>query len=338
METAWFCFLAVMVAMYVVLDGFDLGVGSLHFLLGKTEKEREQATAAIGPVWNGNEVWLLASGGILFMAFPRAYAGAFSGLYFGLILVLWLLVGRGLSLELRHQIDNPLWRSACDAVFFLSSAALALVFGVALGNVVRGVPLGADGYFSLPLFNILNWYALLVGVFGLLVLGAQGASFLAFRGTGPLAERARRWARRLWIAEAVGFVAMIGPTYAVRSEMLTNLFDHPWRLVFPLLAVAALIAMLVLQRAREWTRAFFASCLFIVGLLTTMAAGLYPNLLPAREGNPHSLTIDNAAAGSGTLKAALIWWPIGMALAAVYFVYAYRMFFRAAPKPQLGTD
>jgi cytochrome d ubiquinol oxidase subunit II len=330
MATVWFCFLAVMVAMYVVLDGFDLGVGSLHLFLARTEEEREQATAAIGPIWNGNEVWLIASGGVLFMAFPKAYSGAFSGLYFGLIIVLWLLVGRGLSLELRHQLDNPLWRAACDAVFFLSSAALALVFGVALGNVVRGVPLGADGYFSLPLFNILNWYALLVGVFGLVVLAAQGASFLAFRGQGELAERARRWARGLWIGEALLFVAMIGPTYAVRDEMLTNLYDHPWRLVFPALAVGSLVAMFAFQRARDWARGFLASSLFIVGLLTTMAAGLYPNLLPAREGNPNSLTVHNAAAGSHTLKAALVWWPLGMALAAAYFVFAYRMFFRRA--------
>ena len=160
------------------------------------------------------------------------------------------------------------------------------------------------------------------------MLAAHGANFLAFRGTGDLAERARRWARGLWIPEALLFVALIGPTYAVRDEMLNNLVDHPWRLVFPLLAVGALVGMFVLQRAGEWARAFAASSLFIVGLLTTMAAGLYPNLLPAREGDPHSLTIDNAAAGSHTLKAALVWWPIGMALAAVYFVFAYRMFFR----------
>lgn len=338
METAWFCFLAVMVTMYVVLDGFDLGVGALHLFLARNEEEREEATAAIGPVWNGNEVWLLASGGVLFMAFPTAYAGAFSGLYFGLIIVLWLLVGRGLGLELRHQLENPLWRAACDAVFCLSSAALALVFGVALGNVVRGVPLGADGYFSLPLFNILNWYALLVGVFGLVVLAGQGANFLAFRGTGHLSGRARSWARALLIPEALLFVALIGPTYGVRDEMLTNLIDHPWRLVFPLLAVAALVGMFIFQRAQDWARAFAASSMFIVGLLTTMAAGLYPNLLPAREGNPNSLTIDNAAAGSHTLKSALIWWPIGMALAAVYFVFAYRMFFRTIGKPQLDTE
>ena len=281
-------------------------------------------------------MWLIASGGVLFMAFPKAYASAFSGLYFGLILVLWLLVGRGLALELRHQLDNPLWRSACDVVFCLASAGLALVFGVALGNVVRGVPLHADGYFTLPLFNILNWYALLIGVFGLVVLCAHGAAFLALRGVGPPRERARRWARGLWWAEAVLFLALIGPTYAVRDEMLTNLTDHPWRLVFPLLAVGALGAMFVFQRRDACGRAFAASCAFIVGLLTTMAAGLYPNVLPAREGNPNSLTIDNAAAGHDTLKAALVWWPLGMVLAAVYFVYAYRMFFRKEPS-QIGA-
>jgi cytochrome d ubiquinol oxidase subunit II len=327
MHTAWFCFLAVMVAIYVVLDGFDLGVGALHLLLARTESEREEATAAIGPVWNGNEVWLLAGGGVLFMAFPTAYASAFSGLYFGLIIVLWLLVGRGLALELRHQLENPLWRAACDAVFCLSSAALALVFGVALGNVVRGVPLGADGYFSLPLFHILNWYGLLIGVFGLVTLCAHGAHFLSWRATGELAGRARLWAHRLWIGEVVLFLALIGPTIAVRKEMVTNLTDHAWTLIFPLLAIGALVAMALLRRAARWLHAFVASALFIVGMLTTMAAGLYPDILPARHGKPHSLTIDNAAAGSHALHTALVWWPIGMALAAVYFAFAYRMFF-----------
>src|SRR4051812_41963046 len=217
MSTAWFCFLALMVAIYVVLDGFDLGVGSLHLRLARNDEEREQTTAAIGPVWNGNEVWLIASGGVLFLAFPAAYAGAFSGLYFGLILVLWLLVGRGLALELRHQLDNPLWRSACAAVFSLASCALALGFGGAPGNVVRGAPLNADGYFSLPLFNILNWYARLIGVFGFFVLAAHGAAFMALRGVGPPAQRARLWARRLWWVEAVLFLALIAPTYSVRD-------------------------------------------------------------------------------------------------------------------------
>jgi cytochrome d ubiquinol oxidase subunit II len=319
--------------VYVVLDGFDLGLGALYVPLAKTDHEREEATGAIGPVWNGNEVWLIVAGGVLFMAFPTAYASAFSGLYFGLVIVLWLLVGRGLALELRHQLDNRLWHEACDAVFWLASGGLAFVFGVALGNVVRGVPLGSDGYFHLSLFGILNWYALLVGLFGFVVLCAHGATFLAVRATGDLQRRAARAARNLWFGEALLFVAMVGPTYAVRDEMLTNLVDHPWRLVFPAVAFAGLVAMFVYQRRGLWLRAFAGSAAFIVGLLTTMAAGLYPNLLPARDGSAYSLTIDNAAAGSHTLKTALFWWPLGMALAVVYFLYAYRMFFASPREP-----
>jgi cytochrome bd ubiquinol oxidase subunit II len=328
MSTLWFCLLAVMVAMYVVLDGFDLGVGSLHMFVARNEGEREHATDAIGPVWNGNEVWLLASGGILFLAFPAAYAAAFSGLYFGLIIVLWLLIGRGLALELRHQIHHPMWHAACDVIFSLSSAGLALVFGVALGNVVRGVPLQANGYFSLPLFQTLNWYALLIGVFGLLVLAAHGAAFLAWRGTGAMVGRAARTARRLWFAEAVLVVVLAWPTYHVRHTMLTTFGDHPWRLVFPALAAAALVAMRIYQTREEWLRAFTASGLFIVGLLTTMAAGLYPNVLPARQGDPFSLTVHNAATGHHALTTALVWWPVGMLLAAGYFVFSYRFFFK----------
>jgi cytochrome d ubiquinol oxidase subunit II len=328
MATVWFIFLALMITIYVVLDGFDLGVGALHRILARNDREREEATSTIGPVWDGNEVWLIAAGGVLFLAFPKAYAAAFSGLYLGLILVLWLLVGRGLGIELRHQLDNPLWHSAWDTVFWLSSAALALVFGVALGNVVRGVPLRPNGYFHLPLFQILNWYALLVGVFGLVVLTAHGATFLAARLASPLGERAGRLARRLWSVELVLAAALAWPTYHVRHQMITTFGDHPWRLVFPALAIGALAAMFVWQRAGAWLRAFGASSAFIVGLLTTMAAGLYPYVLPAHQGRPFGLTVHNAASGPHALKVALFWWPVGIALAAVYFAFAYRMLFR----------
>jgi cytochrome d ubiquinol oxidase subunit II len=317
-----------MITVYVVLDGFDLGVGALHRILARSDAEREQATSAIGPVWNGNEVWLIASGGVLFLAFPAAYAAAFSGLYLGLILVLWLLVGRGLGLELRHQLDNPLWRTACDTVFWLSSAVLALVLGVALGNVVRGVPLGRDGYFHLGLFEILNPYALLVGAVALVVLAGHGAAFLAFRATGPLAERARRVARRLWWAELVLVAGLPAPTYAVRPQMLTAFGDHPWRLLFPALMVAALAAAFAWQRAGGWKHAFLASCALIAGLLSTAAAGLYPSILPARAHEPFGLTVHNAATGDHALALAIIWWPIGIALAVAYFVVAYRLFMR----------
>jgi cytochrome d ubiquinol oxidase subunit II len=336
-STVWFCFLAVMVALYVVLDGFDLGVGALHLPLTRDEEEREEATAAIGPVWNGNEVWLIAGGGVLFLAFPKAYAAAFSGLYFGLIIVLWLLVGRGLALELRHQLDHPMWRGACDTVFCLSSGLLALVFGVALGNVVRGVPLDARGYFSLPLFHILNWYALIIGVFGLVVLSTHGATFLAWRATEAFQARAARTARRLLVLEVVLAVLLAWPTYHVRHSMITAFGDHPWRLVFPLLVLLGAVGQFVYQARGLWLRAFGASALFIVGLLTTMAAGLYPSILPARQGRPFGLTVDNAASGHHALTTAIVWWPLGMVLAAVYFVFAYRMFFRRADPPRVGS-
>jgi cytochrome d ubiquinol oxidase subunit II len=328
MATAWFIALAAMLAMYAMLDGFDLGVGALHRVLARNDAEREEALSRIGPVWNGNEVWLIAGGGVLFLAFPRAYAGAFSGLYLGLFFVLWLLIGRGLGLELRHQIDNPLWRTACDTVFWLSSAGLALLFGVAFGNVVRGVPLAADGYFHLPLFSILNWYAALIGVLALVVLTAHGATFLAATAEGPLAERARRWSGRLWWAELVLIAGMVLPTYDVRAAMVTGFGDHPWRLVFPVAVLVALVALYAFQHTGAWRRAFVASCALIAGLLATAAAGLYPNVLPAREGSRFSLTIHNAATSDHALRIAMFWWPIGIALALVYFTYTYRLLFR----------
>lgn len=213
-------------------------------------------------------------------------------------------------------------------MFWLSSAALAMVFGVALGNVVRGVPLGPDGYFHLPLFSILNWYALLVGLFGLVVLATHGASFLAAQAEGELRGRAGRWPRRLWWGELVLAVGLAWPTYHVRHTTLTNFGEHPWRIVFPALALGALLAMFVWQRREAWSRAFYASSLFIVGLLATMAAGLYPYVLPARAGNSFGLTIDNAATGSHALKIATFWWPVGILLALVYFAVAYRLFLR----------
>jgi cytochrome bd ubiquinol oxidase subunit II len=265
---------------------------------------------------------------VLFLGFPRAYAAAFSGFYFGLIIVLWLLVGRGLGLELRHQSENVLWRIACDTVFWLSSAGLAFMFGVALGNVVRGAPLGADGYFRAPLFDLLNWYGLLIGLFGLVVLVAHGASFLAARAGEVLAARARVLARRSWWAKLLLVVALAYPTNAIRHAMLTSFGDHPWRLVFPALALGALGAQYAFQRAGAWGRAFLASAAFIVGMLTTMAAGLYPNVLPARDGRPYGLTVHNAAASHHALTVGLRWWSLGIVLAIGYFIVAYRFLFR----------
>jgi cytochrome d ubiquinol oxidase subunit II len=329
MATVWFVLLALLITTYVVLDGFDLGAGALHYALGRTPQERERIGHAIGPVWNGNEVWLIVAGGVLFMTFPKVYAGGFSGLYFGLIIVLWLLIGRGLALELRHQLEHPLWHQACDAIFCLASAALAFLLGVALGNVVRGVPLGSDGYFQLSLFQILNWYGLLVGAFALVVICAQGASFLAVRAGGDLGARARIWARRLVPVEIAGLLAMIGPTYAVRHRMLTVFGDHPWALLFPLLALAALSVVVVTQARAQWGRAFTANSVGIAAVLATMAAGLYPWILPSHQGRPYGLSVHNAATSHHALVIALVWFSVAIVLALGYFTYSYRLLFRS---------
>src|SRR5579864_8167578 len=210
MEPVWFVLVAVMIIAYVVLDGFDLGAGVLHLLIARTEEERRTVIRTIGPVWDGNEVWLIAGGGTLFFSFPLLYASSFSGFYLPLIIVLWLLMVRGVSIELRSHIHNPVWSAFWDGLLFLGSALLAIFYGAALANVVRGVPLDSKGFFFEPLwttFNpkdanpgILDWYTILIGLLALAALTAHGANFLVMKTVGTVNARARRLAWHAWLA------------------------------------------------------------------------------------------------------------------------------------------
>src|SRR6516225_10177755 len=195
METVWFAAVSGMLAVYVVLDGFDFGAGILHRSVAHTDVERRTVLAAIGPVWDGNEVWLIAAGGVLFMAFPKVYSAGFSGFYMALMIVLWLLILRGVAIESRSQQENPLWREFWDTVFSLASGLLAVVLGAALGNVVRGVPVDEKGLAGMPLFTnflpgrdagILDWYTVLVGLFTLATLAGHGALYLVWRTAGAV--------------------------------------------------------------------------------------------------------------------------------------------------------
>src|SRR6201996_9647730 len=195
MPSIWFWLVAAMITVYVVLDGFDLGAGVLHLIIAKTDQERRTVLKTIGPVWDGNEVWLLAGGGTLYFAFPLLYASSFSGFYLPLMIVLWLLIMRGASIELRMHINNDVWRSFFDGLFFVASALLAIFFGAALANVIRGVPLGADNYFFLPLWTnwrvgpqpgILDWYTVIGGVVALVALAEHGALWLTLKAAGDL--------------------------------------------------------------------------------------------------------------------------------------------------------
>jgi len=227
METIWFCLVAVMVALYVLLDGFDLGAGAIHFLVAKTEEERRQVLASIGPVWDGNEVWLLAAGGTLYFAFPALYASGFSGFYLPLMIVLWLLILRGTSIEFRNHIKSPIWIPFWDFFFSFSSLLLAIFFGAALANVVRGVPLDQSGYFFEPLWTnfrlgeqtgILDWYTILVGVQALLVLMMHGALWLQWKTVADLNKRAARVAGWTWWGVLILTALVTALTFSVSRK------------------------------------------------------------------------------------------------------------------------
>src|SRR5947199_7760738 len=227
----WFWLVAVMLVAYVLFDGFDLGVGILHPFLARREEERQLMLRAIGPVWDGNEVWLLASGGTLYFAFPLLYASAFSGFYLALMIVLWLLIMRGASIELRMQMEIGVWRSFFDGLFFISSALLAIFFGAALANVIRGVPLNEDGYFFLPLWTnwrvgsqpgILDWYTVIGGVVALVALAVHGALYLAVKTEADLQQRSRTVARRLWMLLLVLTIVSLPASMIARADTLAN--------------------------------------------------------------------------------------------------------------------
>lgn len=331
MAELWFWLLASVLAVYAVLDGFDFGVGILHFFVGKSAAERDTLLRSIGPVWDGNEVWLVAAGGTSFAAFPLLYATAFSGFYLPLTIVLWLLLFRALGIELRHHIASPLWHQAWDVAFSAASALLALFFGAALGNLVRGLPLDEKLQFFEPLWTdfrvgtttgILDWYTLLVGVTATALLALHGGLWLAFKLEGELAERARSRARQLWLAVAVLTVLTTLASGVVQPQLLLNIARYPLGLICPLLAFAGLLGARVFLVSRP-RRAFAASGLCVAGLVLSAAFAIFPYALPARiPGN--ELTLAAAAARPETLSAMLWWWLPGILLAATYSAAIYR--------------
>jgi cytochrome bd ubiquinol oxidase subunit II len=313
MEMFWFAVVSVMLAVYVVLDGFDFGAGIIHHLVAKTDDERRTVLAAIGPFWDGNEVWLLAGGGVLFLAFPRAYAAAFSGFYLPFMIVLWLLILRGIGIEFRSHNDNPLWRQFWDSIFSLASVLMALVLGTALGNVVRGVPLDATGYFALPLFTnfrpgpelgVFDWYTLLVGLFALVLLAGHGALYLCWKTAGPVQDRGKIIAWRAWLIVLPVWLLVSGATAWLRWSLFANLLARPWTWGLVILILAGLIGVFRFQRQGRQRSAFLSSSVFITAILAATMAGNYPNLLRSTMNPADSLTPTNWSASAPAAIAA----------------------------------
>jgi cytochrome d ubiquinol oxidase subunit II len=322
MSLLGFIVVAAMLTMYVLTDGYDLGVASVAPLVTRSGRERAAAMESIGPFWSGNEVWLVAAGGVLFALFPKAYACAFSGFYLPFMLVLWLLMFRGIALELRNHFTNDIWRDFWDAAFSLSSLLLIVLFGVAIGNLIRGVPLDADGYFTGTFAFLLNPYALGVALLAVTTLAQHGLMFLMMRIDGPPAERARRTALRLWPALVALYLLVTIATFAVQPRI----FDRGIAgiVLVPILALAALaITRREILHGRA-LRAFLGSSAFIAMLLIAAAATMYPYLLLAYPAGTGGLTID-AAKPSALALATII--PIilaGLLIVVVYTSFVVR--------------
>jgi cytochrome d ubiquinol oxidase subunit II len=329
----WYGIVVFMLTAYVVFDGFDLGAGVLHLYVARNDAERRQVLAAIGPYWDGNEVWLLAAGGALFVGFPRVLSSGISGFYFAIFLVLWSLILRGVSIELRSHVKDMVWRKTWDAGFAVGSVLLPVFFGAALGNLIRGVPLDADGWFELTLFTdftpappvgILDWYTVLVGVFALAALGAHGGAYLVWRTDGPVQERSRRAARVLFSAVAVLWIAATIATRSVNPDLLAALPRRPLAL---LLAAAALFglagALVFLARGRDLA-AFLSSCAFVGGLSVATAVCVWPAMLRATPDPARSLTALNAGGDPAGLHVALRWLAVGLPFVAAYYVFLFR--------------
>ena len=335
METLWFTLVGLMLIAYVVLDGFDLGAGIIQPLVAKTDNERQMVLKSIGPVWDGNEVWLLAAGGALYFAFPLLYASSFSGFYLPLMIVLWLLMLRGVGIELRSHIDNPLWRSFFDFTFTTASLLLTIFFGAAIGNVIRGVPLNKEGYFFAALWTdfrvgpqpgVLDWYTVLTGVLGLVTLSVHGANWVALKTEGEVTARARRISAIGWWLLVTVTILSLAATLYIRPQVLDNFKTRLWGWIIPLVVASALATMQFFHRRHRDLGAFLSSAAYIAGMLGGAAFALYPTLLPASADPALSLTIYNAKTGSYSLGVGLIWWTLGVGLAIVYFVFLYRFF------------
>jgi cytochrome d ubiquinol oxidase subunit II len=323
----WFALLCFTITMFAVLDGWNIGAGALHWIVARTDRERREVIAALGPLWSWHEVWLVAAGGTFVMAFPGIMAASFSGFYLALWLVLWSLVLRGISLEVGGHIHDRLWQSAWDFIFSVSSVLLAALFGAALGNVIRGVPLDETRKFSMPLFTdfgvrgqvgILDWYTISVSGLTTVLLAAHAATYLRLKTAGPVHDRSEASARWLWTAAAVLLVVVSIETQVVRPELYRAMTVRPLAWLAVAVMAAGAWAIWSGLRTRAERRTFAGSCAVIAGLLAGAAASVFPIMLHSTLAPEHSLTAYEGATARRGLAIALVWWPLAFVLAIAY--------------------
>jgi cytochrome d ubiquinol oxidase subunit II len=324
LSAVWFLLLGFLFTGYALLDGFDLGAGAVHLLVARTDGERRNVLNAIGPVWDGNEVWLITAGGALFAAFPLVYGTALSGFYLAVILLLGALILRGVSIEFRGKETNRLWRQGWDVLFSVGSALAALLFGVALGNVMRGIPIDADGVYRGGFVGLLSPFSLMVGVLTLGVAVQQGTAWLVLKTEGALADRARRIQLA---AVAVVAATWVGSTLIALGDAkrVFDNFSTPIAWVGPVVVFHSLAFLLRSNLRRQAAVGFIWSCLAIIGLAITAGTALYPNLLPS-TGPGASLTVSSAHSSDLTLSVMLVIAGLGMPIVVAYTSFIYWKF------------
>ncbi len=334
MYEIWFGIVAVMFTAYVVLDGYDLGAGAVHLLVARTGDERRQVLGAVGPFWDANEVWLLAAGGALFVGFPRVLAVGVSGFYIAIFLVIWTLILRAIAIEFRSHLSDAIWRSFWDTVFAAASVLLAILWGAAIGNVIRGLPLGANGWFALTLFTnfsttppvgILDWYTVLTGVFALVALVGHGSVFLTWRTDGPVHDRTRALARWVFVGLAVLWPLVTIATNVVNPTLLPALPHRIFAMLGVLAAIAGLVAVFVGLQSDRGLLAFIGSSAWLTGMLVATAACLFPVILRAVPDPALSITVTDSGNTLAGLRTALGWWVVGFPIAIAYFVILFRL-------------
>jgi cytochrome bd ubiquinol oxidase subunit II len=326
LNAIWYVLLAVLFAAYAVLDGFDLGVGILYPFVARTESDRRILLRSIGPFWDGNEVWLLTGGGAIFAAFPLVYATVFSGFYLAMMLVLLALILRACAIEFRSKVESEKWRALWDRLFFYGSLLASLLFGVAVGNLMRGIPIDGAHTFTGSFFGLLNPFSILMGLLAVVMFAMQGASYLVVKTEGELQERAAGWAVEVWMAFILLFCGASVWTFFEAPYLFARHRHAVWPWAAVLLVVVAAGAMpLLLQRGRAFL-SFLASSATIVGLIAILAIGAFPLLAPSRTNLDFSLTAYNASSTAYTLRWMLILALIGVPIVLAYTAYIYTVF------------
>lgn len=337
LQTLWFLLWGLLWAIYFILDGFDLGMGTLLPFIAKTNEERRVIFNAAGPFWDGNEVWLITAGGVTFAAFPLAYAVMFSALYAPLLILLFALIFRAVSFEFRNKIDNPQWRSLWDGVQFLGSFLPALLLGVAFANLFMGIPINERGVYMGNLFSLLNLYGLAGGIFFVVMFALHGSIWLAIKSEGVMHERALSSARILWPAlTGLAVVFLIASKFY--TPLYENYFKTPVLLIIPIIAVVLLFLLRFFISGKMLKASFFSSAGFILCVTFFGVIGMFPNIIPSNLSEAAHITVAKSASSELTLTIMLCVALVCVPIVIIYQSWVYWLFSHKVTEKDLDSE